>query len=216
MTLSAAQRATHALQRFARGRAAAVAQSVPARETLEQCELCAAPVSSAHEHLLEAKSRAIRCACAACALLFDDNATAGALRYRRLNGQARRLTYTALSERDLVALNIPVRLCFLCPSAAHEALFLIYPSAAGPIEAQSSWRAWRELVAQHAELAAVEPDRDAVVVDLRGGAARSPLHVTLDIAYELLGLLRSAEAEARFAGFEARLDALCGRRGQRA
>ena len=47
-------------------------------ETLaERCEMCGEPMPSEHRHLLELDSREVRCACRACAVLFDHRAAGG-------------------------------------------------------------------------------------------------------------------------------------------
>jgi len=146
------------------------------------------------------------CACSACAILFPDGAAAanGPQRYVRVRSRVAALPEAAVSEHDLARLGAPVRLAVLCPSTLHDTLFMVYPSAAGPAESRASLETWRELVAKRPELEAVRHDRDAIIADLRT-PARAALHVSLDVAYELLGTLRSPN---RFAAFETRLAAL--------
>jgi hypothetical protein len=115
----------------------------------------------------------------------------------------------AITEQDLIALGAPVRLVGLGPSAVHDALFMLYPSAAGPVESRAALEAWRALALRYDALRAVEPDRDAVIVDLRTGA-RPPLRASIDIACELLG---SLQAQAPVKAFDAHLDALHQRAG---
>jgi hypothetical protein len=202
---STTQRVTRALRRFTlrdrdRGHAG------KREESSERCELCATPLHASHDHLLDPQARGVFCACSACAVLFPDGAStnATAQRYVRVRSRVARLTTGALSEHDLVALGAPVRLAVLCPSSLHDTLFMLYPSAAGPIEARASLETWRALAARQPELEAVQHDRDAVIADLRT-TSRVPLHVSLDVAYELIGTLRSPQ---RFAAFETRLAAL--------
>jgi hypothetical protein len=174
---------------------------------LEQCELCAAPLAEAHDHLLELSARRLACACTACAVLFADELEAPlAQRYVRLKRQAAQLPLGAITDPDLIGLGIPVRLVILCPSGLHDALYMLYPSASGPIEASAPHELWRELVGRRAELAAVRDDRDALIVDLRT-AAPAIVHASLDVAHELLGSLRGP---AGMASFEASLRALKG------
>ena len=47
----------------------------------ERCELCSAPIPSAHRHQLDLRDRELICTCRACSLLFDREA-AGAGKYR--------------------------------------------------------------------------------------------------------------------------------------
>jgi hypothetical protein len=206
---STTQRVTNALRRFT-GRRERARQTRP----VEHCELCATPLHAAHDHLLDPYARGVFCACSACAVLFPDVASSTAKRYVRVRSRVARLPSATLSEHDMVALGAPVRLAVLCPSSLHDALFMLYPSAGGPVEARGSLKTWRAMAAQRPELEAVQHDRDAVIADLRV-PARPPLHVTLDVAYELLGTLRAAtrspafgNAPDRFAAFETRLAAL--------
>jgi hypothetical protein len=198
---STTQRVTLALQRFTlRDRTRA-----PAREgdAVEHCELCATPLHRTHDHLLDPQARGVFCACSACAVLFPDGPTTAA-RYVRVRSRVVALPHAAVSEHDLVALGAPVRLAVLCPSTLHDTLFMVYPSAAGPVESRASLKTWRALAARQPGLEAVQHDRDAVIADLRT-PSRAALHVSLDVAYELLGTLRSSN---RFAAFETRLAAL--------
>lgn len=211
MSRSTTQRVTHALRRFTlRDRKAA-----PAREAaaVEHCELCATPLHATHDHLLDPQARGVFCACSACAILFPEGAVTAA-RYVRVRSRVAALTHTAVSEHDLIALGAPVRLAVLCPSTLHDALFMVYPSAAGPVESRASLKTWRAIAAKQPELEAVQHDRDAVIADLRAPSRRA-LHVSLDVAYELLGTLRGAPSSAahhhardRFAAFETRLASL--------
>jgi len=203
---STTQRVTNALRRFTGRR-----QSGTQELAVEHCELCATPLHAAHDHLLDPHARGVFCACSACAILFPDVAGSTTKRYVRVRARIAKLPSAALSEHDLVALGAPVRLAVLCPSSLHDALFMLYPSAGGPVEARGSLKTWQAMAAQRPELEAVQHDRDAVIADLRT-PERVPLHVSLDVAYELLGTLRAATAFTgrpdRFAAFETRLAAL--------
>lgn len=198
MSLSPTQRGSHALKRFT----LRDARSKPP-PVVDQCELCAAPLRDSHDHLLDPQARKALCTCPACAMLFSDVSEA-AQRYVRLQTHVAPLPDAALSEADLEALGVPVRLVVLCPSALHDALFMLYPSAAGVVEGHAPFAAWCALITRHIALEPVQVDRDAVVVDLRAGK-RIVLHVSLDVAYELLGSLQSPE---RIHAFDARLSEL--------
>jgi hypothetical protein len=179
---------TQALRRFTlRDNKRALARDT---EPLEHCELCATPLHAAHDHLLDPQARGVFCACSACAVLFPDGDTTAA-RYVRVRSRVAALPHAAVSEHDLVALGAPVRLAVLCPSTLHDALFMVYPSAAGPVESRASLKTWRAIAAKQPGLEAVQHDRDAVIADLRT-PSRAALHVSLDVAYELLGTLKAA------------------------
>jgi len=204
VSLSPTQRGTHALKRFT------LREALAGAATIELCELCAAPLRENHDHLLDARARKAVCSCPACALLFPDVADAAA-RYVRLQSHFTTLGEAELSEVDLELLGVPVQLVVLCPSALHDALFMLYPSAAGAVEGRAPFGAWRALVTRHIALETVQVDHDALVVDLRTGE-RAVLHVSLDVAYELLGSLQAPE---RMRAFDARLAALQRRGGAR-
>jgi hypothetical protein len=198
------QRGTHALKRFTQRDATRA--SLPHRGAgLDHCELCSAALGEPHEHLLELAARRLTCACTACAVLFDVEVSAPIVqRYVRLTPQARSLTLGTIADQDLIGLGIPVRLVILCPSSVHGALYMLYPSASGPIEASAPLELWRELVERRPELRTVREDRDALIVDLRS-AAPAVVHASLDVVHELLGSLRGPGG---MASFEASLRAL--------
>src|SRR5579862_9165202 len=108
------------LERFAR-------EPAPRREEGEACELCARPLGERHRHVLERDARTLRCACRACALLFED-ARAGrfcAVPERVLVDRA-----WAPSREEWAALGVPVGLAYVVRGGdgIHR---VYYPSPAG-------------------------------------------------------------------------------------
>jgi hypothetical protein len=196
MSQLATQRGFTALRRFVRREEAHV-----------RCDMCAAALSEAHEHLFEPKARQVSCACQACALLFP-NEVGG--RYRRLTRSVQRLHQAAISGADLEALGIPVRLVCLCPSAEHDRVFAMYPSPAGAIEADVSMPQWQDWLQQRPQIT-VANDLEALVIDARASESRI-WRVSIDVCQRLLGQLRARPGRAGFLAFEAELRSLDGGR----
>lgn len=174
----------------------------------ERCDLCGAPLTEQHDHLLDPEQRRLVCACRGCSLLFP-NAAAG--RYRRLQTRAQRLPDFQLSDADWRALEIPVRLVFLTPSRVHARVFATYPNAGGATEASVPIEAWNALVLAQPALAQIEPDVEALLIDQRPGRSRSSI-VSVDVCYRIIGLLRARRGQAGAREVEdalARLDEAC-------
>ncbi len=152
----------------------------------QRCELCAAPTPDEHEHLVELRSRRLLCACAACAILFDD---AGAARYRRVPREIRELSGFEMDDVFWNGLSIPIGLAFLFRSTASGHAVGIFPSPAGPTESDIDEDAWRQLAALDARLGAMRPDVEALLVNrIRG--ARQYFIVPIDECYKLTGVVR--------------------------
>lgn len=173
---------------------------------LARCELCSAALDERHAHLFEPASRNLACACIACALLFPD--AGGAARAQRLRVEPRvvPLPELQLSELDWHALDVPVRLVLLYPSAHHDRLFASYPNAQGAVEARLPLAAWRALVHAHPQLNGFEPELDALLLDGRSERG-ARCRVSIDVAHALLGRLRAPGAgggldSARWQAFE--------------
>src|SRR5262249_32607223 len=77
------------------------------RERAEACELCSAPLSREHQHLLEFEKHTVLCACEACALLFGNHAKQ---RYCRIPRDVRLLRDFVLDEQGWASLLIPINL----------------------------------------------------------------------------------------------------------
>ena len=155
--------------------------------TLARCELCAGTLDSRHAHLFEPEPRRLLCACTACALLFPS--AHGAQRVR-VETRVQPLRDLQLSDLDWTALDVPVRLVFLCPSARHQQLFATYPSPQGAVEARLPLAAWQALTRAHPQLNSVEPELDALVIDGRAEPSSST-RVSIDVCHALVGHLRA-------------------------
>jgi hypothetical protein len=160
-----------------------------ANEPEEHCELCNAPISSSHRHLLELSSRELMCACRPCALLFDRGG-AGNGRYKLVPERRLRLEDFAMSDLGWEELRIPVDMAFLFYSSAEGKVVAYYPGPMGPTESQLELSSWQELERANPILAGMEPDVEALLVNRVGGARRHWL-VPLDECYSLVGVIRT-------------------------
>jgi hypothetical protein len=170
----------------------------PATPAGEACELCAAPVPARHRHLVDPERRALRCACETCARLF--RAPSAGARWRTVPERILVDPGFALTATEWAALEIPVGLAFVFPSAATGRWTAFYPSPAGATESELPLERWLALAAEHPLVAAVEPDVEALLV--RGERGRPGdryecFLVPIDVAYELVGRIRR-----RWRGFD--------------
>ena len=94
-------------------------------EPAEVCEMCALPLPRIHQHLLESEKRQVKCACDACAILFDGNARQ---RYQRIPRDIERLTYFVMDDQEWDGLLIPINLAFFVQSSAAKRMVAQYPS----------------------------------------------------------------------------------------
>jgi hypothetical protein len=201
VTAAAPARAFMALREFTRSRPA-----------IEHCDICAAALGAPHEHLLDARTAQLRCACAACALLL---VTPGA-RWTCVRHRVERLADFRLTDAEWSALGLPIDLAFFVVDGGGR-VTARYPSVAGTIESSLTVGSWEPLVARHPALAALEPDVEALLV-CRLGARRDHYVVSIDECYRLVGLIRlhwrgfSGGTEA-WAAIEAFFTELDGRQG---
>lgn len=156
----------------------------------EACDLCNVSIPVDHQHLVTPGTRQLVCACESCARLFDSPNT----RYKLVPRQVRPLADFRLSDARWDALGIPIGLAFFLHSSVDEAISVLYPSPAGPIEAWLRLDSWAELVDGHAELAGMAPDVEALLVNrLPTAAYQGPAYyiVPIDTCYRLVGLIRA-------------------------
>lgn len=170
-----------ALRRLARERAPAVR---------ERCELCGNTIPAEHRHLLDRSSRALLCACHACAVLFERDG-AGDGRYLTVPRRYVALADFALSDAQWDELMIPVGMAFIYPSGAARRPVAYYPGPAGATESLLSLDYWQALVAANPALAGIAPDVEALLVN-RTRAAREYYIVPIDACYQLVGIIRGA------------------------
>jgi hypothetical protein len=159
-----------------------------ARPPAERCELCAADLRPSHTHLLRLETRELLCACDACGVLFSGQA-GGA--YRRVTRRIVRLADFALGAELWAGLNVPIGLAFFVVSSGPPPhVTALYPSPAGATEAGPTPAAWDEVVAANPALRDLATDTEALLVN-HLGSQREHYYVSLDVCYELVGLVRT-------------------------
>jgi uncharacterized protein DUF5947 len=161
----------------------------PAPEPTERCGLCAAPVASAHRHLVDASKHELLCACRACATVFDRD-EAGGDRYRLVPERVRRLDGFDLDDATWAALAVPVGIAFFLRRRATPGTVAVYPSPAGATEAAVPPGAWDALAARNPVLATIAPDVEALLVH-RARGAREDWLVPIDACYRLVAVVRT-------------------------
>jgi hypothetical protein len=170
-----------------RGSLATLRQFVrTSREPVEVCELCAAVISPAHQHLLELEKRRVTCACDPCAILFGGNAKQ---RYRRIPRDVRRLPEFVMDDQEWDSLLIPINLAFFVDSSAAGRVIAQYPSPGGAMESSLDLEYWNAIVERNPVLRKFEPDVEALLVNrLAGGTQyyRAPI----DQCFRLVGIIR--------------------------
>lgn len=155
-------------------------------ENEEQCELCAEPIPSEHQHVLHLDSRELQCVCRPCGLLFDG--TAG--RRRLVPSRVRFLPDFQMTDVQWASLDVPVSMAFFTHSSVAGETAAFYPSPMGATQSLLSFETWDELVKQNPVLREMAPDVDALLVNrIRG--AREHFLVPIDVCYQLVGLIRA-------------------------
>ena len=166
------------LRQFARRRGSA--------DPEERCELCSASLSPVHQHLLDAKTRQVSCACDGCVILFCGQEGAHFLRIPR---RIRRLVDLCMTDLQWESLMIPINLAFFYRNTSAGRVLAMYPSPAGATESLLSLESWEEIVAENRTLQKIEPDVEAFLVNRIGSSAEYFI-VPIDECYRLVGLIR--------------------------
>jgi hypothetical protein len=168
---------TGALERIVRQ-----ARTRPDGARRERCELCSLPVAQAHRHMLDVEGGTLLCVCRACSVLFN-RGEAGQGRYRLI--PERRLRVDGVSPADL---GVPVGLAYFVvrPDGTVDAH---YPSPAGATRWEIDPQAWREVVRRRPQVAGIEADVEAVLVNTSRGRGEAWL-VPVDDCYRLVGVVR--------------------------
>ncbi len=159
----------------------------------EQCEMCSAPMSEEHQHVVDLASRSLMCTCRPCYLLFTDQQAA--LRYRAVPDRYLAITDFHLAQPDWEDLQIPVGLAFLFRNSVQDRVVAFYPSPAGATESELSMAAWDRVLAANPGLSTMLPDVEALLVhrtELQGHGTTFTCHlVPIDACYELVGRMRA-------------------------
>jgi hypothetical protein len=154
----------------------------------ERCELCSAAIPSRHQHLVEPAARRMLCSCRACALLFCRDADT---KFRLVPEAVVALPELVVPEELWARLIMPVRLVFFFYSTPDQRIVGLYPSPAGPTEAQFDQEAWRDLVELEPSIAELLPDVQALLINRLENHCESFI-APLDRCYELVGRIRQS------------------------
>jgi hypothetical protein len=155
----------------------------------QRCRLCAAAIPDEHRHLLDLTARELRCACRACAVLFDQPAGLGD-RYRLVPDRRWHLPDFVLDDPAWAGLRIPVDMAFFFHDTRAGRVACFYPSPAGAVESRLDLSDWRRIVRDNPVLDTLRPDTEALLVDRSRGAHDHWL-VPIDDCYALVGLIRT-------------------------
>ncbi|HEY9226857.1 MAG TPA: DUF5947 family protein [Gemmatimonadaceae bacterium] len=156
---------------------------------LASCQLCAAPITPEHRHLLDLERRELTCACGACAILFDAHGAAGH-RYRLIPRRYRALDSAIFDDGVWDRLALPVDVAFMFMSSSANRPVAFYPGPMGTTESALPLPSWDEIVARAPVLATIEPDVEAILIH-RARGARDYWLVPVDECYRLAGAMRA-------------------------
>lgn len=148
----------------------------------EACDLCAAPVPDEHPHLYDAGQDEVRCVCVPCSVLFAQGGAGG--------GQSRLVPRrrVRLSRVDTAVLGVPVGLVFFVPRA-DGTVTAQGPSPAGAMRWEVDAAAWQRLAETCPQLASVEPEVEALLVNTVHGLDHHWI-VPIDDCYRMVAVVR--------------------------
>lgn len=155
------------------------------RVALERCELCGLALAPEHQHLMEVSSRALVCACDACAVLFSGSP---AQRYRRVPRRVKAIR--DIDDSVWNSLHLPINLAFFYRNSEAKKVIAMYPSPGGATESLLTMEAWDEIAAQSTTICGMESDVEAVLINYVRGRSDCFL-VSIDECYKLVGLIRT-------------------------
>ena len=150
-----------------------------------RCEMCAAPVADAHQHVVNISSRSLLCTCRPCYLLFTS--PDADLAYRSVPD--RYLAFPDLATPVWEELQLPDGTAFLFLNSALERVVAFYPGPTGATESELGLEAWDRVVAACPALTTLRPDVEALLVRAEEQRVEAFL-VPIDVCYELVGTLR--------------------------
>jgi hypothetical protein len=177
-----------AADNFGRGALATLQRFVrKPRERVELCELCAAPLTQVHQHLLELEKRRVTCACDPCSVLFGSNARQ---RYRRIPRDIRALPDFQLEDQEWDSLLIPINLAYFVYNSGESRVMAQYPSPGGAMESSLDLEYWTAIVDRNPVLKQLEPDVEALLVNRISGAPQY-YRAPIDHCFRLVGIIRT-------------------------
>jgi Family of unknown function (DUF5947) len=162
------------------------------RPPMEQCELCSAAIGANHRHLLEISNRALVCVCRPCSILFGDPGAGGG-KYRLVPSRYLLLQDFQMTDEQWDELLIPVNMVYFFHNTSANRVMALYPSPAGAMESTLTLEGWNTLVSSNPILNDLEPDVEALLINRvrnRGEDFREHYIVSIDICFELVGLIR--------------------------
>ena len=156
----------------------------------ERCEMCAAPIADAHQHVVDVEVRSLKCTCRPCYLLFTDQQAK--LRYRAVPDRYLSFPDFTFGRSDWDDLQIPVGLVFVFHNSVQQRVVAFYPSPAGATESELPLDAWDRIVSANPQLGQLLPDVEALLVygGERGHEQFTCHLVPIDACYELVGTMR--------------------------
>lgn len=157
----------------------------PQRERTEVCELCAARVGPAHQHLLNLDDGRILCACDPCAILFVDERSQ---HYRRIPRDVARIEFS-MDDAEWDCLQIPIKLAFFVYVSKAQRTVAYYPSPAGAMESSLDLGDWDAIAACNRVLQRFAPDVEALLVNRLSDQPRY-YRAPIDHCYRLIGTIR--------------------------
>ncbi|WP_030183451.1 DUF5947 family protein [Streptomyces sp. NRRL S-813] len=158
------------------------ASAGPAGTEAESCELCAAPVPEEHAHLYDTAQAELCCACGPCSVLFAGDGAGGG-RFRLVPRRRIRLRGV-----DTQTLGVPVGLVFFVPHA-DGTVTAQGPSPAGAMRWEVDAAAWRRAAERCPELAALEPEVEALLVNTVRGLDHHWI-VPVDDCFRMVAVVR--------------------------
>jgi hypothetical protein len=177
------------IDQFKRGSFESLQQFVRKRQqrqrSEEVCELCAAEVGPAHQHLLDLDSGRILCACDPCAILFVDESRQ---RYRRIPRDVGRIDFL-MDDAEWDGLQIPIKLAFFVYVSKAQRMVAYYPSPAGAMESSLDLADWNAIAAKNPILRRFAPDVEALLVNRLSDVPRY-YRAPIDQCYCLVGTIR--------------------------
>ena len=157
------------------------------REQVEACELCSAPLSPGHQHLLHLEKRQVICACDPCAILFEGGSRQ---RYRRIPRDVARLQQFQMDDQEWDSLLIPIKLAFFVRSSEAGRTIAQYPSPGGAMESTLDLDYWQAIVVRNPVLKKFEPDVEALLVN-RLNDNPQYYRAPIDQCFRLVGIIRT-------------------------
>lgn len=153
-----------------------------AAEQAEVCDLCAAPVAEEHPHLYDTGQDEVRCVCGPCSVLFAGDG-AGDGHFRLVPRRRIRLPHL-----DTGPLGVPVGLVFFVPRA-DGTVTAQGPSPAGAMRWEVEAAAWQRMAALCPQLASVEPEVEALLVNTVHGLDHHWI-VPIDDCFRMVAVVR--------------------------